>query len=106
MRLKMSSLARGTGMRQIDRSIVCLLLGATMAQAQTTGPWATPPPVGSFNFGVEALFLWFNDSSAPVPLVTNTIVGLPNTQTYLGGQDLSTGSMPGFRITGAYAAEQ
>ena len=89
-------------MRKSIAAWSCLLLGATMAEAQTTGPWETPPPVGSFNIGVEALFLWFNDSPAPVPLVTNTIVGLPNTQTYLGGQDLSTGSMPGFRITGAY----
>ena len=90
-------------MRKSIATLACLQLGVTTAQAQTTGPWATPPPVGSFNIGIEALFLWFNDSPAPVPLVTNTIVGLPNTQTYLGGQDLSTGSMPGFRITGAYA---
>jgi hypothetical protein len=43
------------------------------------------------------------DAPAPVPLVTDGVVGLPGLQTYLGGQDVNVGASGGVRFTAAYA---
>jgi hypothetical protein len=91
----------------IAAGLSLLLLGASIASAQTT---AAPPPGSSppseparFTVSAEALLWWFKDSPAPVPLVTDGIVGQPGTKTFLGGDDLDTGANPGFRFTAGYA---
>jgi hypothetical protein len=83
-----------------------LLLGAEVASAQPpAAPPGSPPASdpGRFSISAEALVWWFKDSPAPVPLVTDGIVGQPGTKTFLGGQDLDTGANPGFRLTAGYA---
>ena len=71
-------------MRGLVVVLSCLLLqGAIPAHAQVAGGSAS----GAFTAGAEALFWWFNDSPAPVPLVTNGVLGVANTQTYLGGAE-------------------
>ncbi len=93
-------------MRSIAISIgFTLLLGVTAAGAQTSAAPPTPLVVGTgqFTVGADVLVWWLKDSPAPVPLVTDGIVGQPATNTFLGGQSLSTGANPGFRISGDYA---
>jgi hypothetical protein len=90
-----------------DRNVVhlgfLLLFGIATAQAQT---WSTPTPrpaAGTFSVGAEALVWWLKESPAPVPLVTSSVLGVPNMQTYLGGQSIDVGTSPGIRLSGAYA---
>ena len=82
---------------------VTTLLGvgsdAAFAQTSATTEWTG---TGRSTFGVEALAWWFKASPVPVPVVTDGIVGWPDTKTLLGGQDLDTGANPGFRIGGRY----
>lgn len=82
--------------------VVFLLLSATPAQAQAAGGAGSGSSPGTFTIAAEGLFWWFNDSPAPVPLVTSGVLGVANVQTYLGGQSLDTGMHPGFRITAGY----
>ena len=74
-----------------DKIAVLMMFAAlaATAEAQTSTPWPVRGPAGSVEVGVEAIAWWLRDMQAPVPLVTNLIVGAPATQTYLGGQDLS-----------------
>ncbi|MFO1395481.1 MAG: BBP7 family outer membrane beta-barrel protein [Burkholderiales bacterium] len=89
-------------MSRLPLPIVALLLvGAATAHAQT--PATDIARVSPITLGAEALFWWFNDSPAPVPLVTNAVLTVPNLQTYLGGQSIDTGMHPGFRLSAAYA---
>ncbi len=83
--------------------LVCAAVAATAAEAQTSAPWPVRGSAGSGDVSVEAIAWWLRDTPAPVPLVTNLIVGSPATQTYLGGQALSVGTTGGMRITGSYA---
>jgi len=90
----------------LDKRIVtalCVALGATSVAAQTTDAWPVRGKAGSLELGVEAAAWWLRDTPAPVPLVTDLIVGAPTTQTYLGGQDLSVGASGGLRILASYA---
>src|SRR5262245_53997439 len=82
--------------------LALLMLGVPVASAQTAPPPATTEP-GRFSISAEALVWWFKDSPAPVPLVTDGLVGQPGTNVLLGGKDLDTGANPGFRLTGGYA---
>ncbi len=87
-------------MRGLVVVLSCLLLqGAIPAHAQVAGGSAS----GAFTAGAEALFWWYRDAPAPPPLITDGILGLANTQTYLGGQSLDTGMNPGVRVTLGYA---
>jgi len=87
--------------------LALLLFGSGVASAQT----AAPPPSssapatesGRFTVSAEALLWWFKDSPAPVPLITDGLVGQPGTKTLLGGEDLDTGANPGFRLSAGYA---
>jgi hypothetical protein len=91
----------------IVAGLALLLFGAGIASAQTAAPPATSSPpaaeAGRFSISAEALVWWFKDSPAPVPLVTDGLVGQPNTKTFLGGEDLDTGANPGFRFSAGYA---
>lgn len=91
----------------IVAGLALLVLGVGIASAQTaTAPptsSAPAPEPGRFTVSAEALLWWFKDSPAPVPLVTDGLVGQPGTKTFLGGDDLDTGANPGFRLTAGYA---
>ena len=91
----------------IGAGLTLLLFGAGIACAQTAvTPATSAPPAtepGRFSISAEALLWWFKDSPAPVPLVTDGLVGQPGTKTFLGGEDLDTGANPGFRLTAGYA---
>lgn len=82
--------------------LALLMLGVPVASAQTATPPATTD-TGRFSISAEALVWWFKDSPAPVPLITNGLVGQPGTKTLLGGEDLDTGANPGFRLSAGYA---
>jgi Putative beta barrel porin-7 (BBP7) len=45
---------------------------------------------------------WFKDSPAPVPLITDGLVGQPGTRVFLGDEGLDTSANPGFRVTAGY----
>lgn len=75
---------------------VLVVAGNAFAQSGTA-------TVGPFTVSAEALLWWFKDSPAPVPLITDGLVGAPGTKTFLGGEDLETGANPGFRVTAGYA---
>ena len=84
----------------------CLMGVAAGAVAQTA---ATPSALSAdwaaqsrFTIGADALVWWMKDSPV-VPAVTNGLLGQPQTQTLLGGQDVSMGASPGVRISGRYA---
>lgn len=91
----------------IVAGLTLLLFGAGIASAQTTAtPATSSPPAaepGRFSISAEALLWWFKNSPAPVPLVTDGLVGQPGTKTFLGGEDLDTSANPGFRLTAGYA---
>jgi hypothetical protein len=91
----------------IVAGLTLLLFGFGIASAQTAvAPASSPPPAaqpGRFSISAEALLWWFKDSPAPVPLVTDGVVGQQGTKTFLGGEDLDTGANPGFRLTAGYA---
>jgi hypothetical protein len=78
-----------------------LCVSANTASGQTAS--AGGASVDRFTFGAEALVWWLKDSPAPVPLITDGILGEPGTHTLLGGHDIGTGANPGFRLTGGYA---
>jgi len=89
--------------RTVAAVLAMMFAGTAAAQQQAAAPWPARAQAGTVDVGAEALVWWLRDSPAPVPLVTNRIVGLPDTQTYLGGQDLSTGATAGLRLTAGYA---
>lgn len=83
-----------------------LVLAAVLLVASAGVAWAqagASSPAAPFNVGAEALLWWLKDSPAPVPLVTDGIVGQPGTRVFLGGRDLDTDPTPGFRLTAGYA---
>ena len=90
-------------MRRVIVAAVSLLISAGVAAAQTPGGSVQ---AGPFSLSAEALLWWFKDSPAPVPLVTDGIIGQPGTSVLLGGKDLDTGANPGFRLTAGYAANE
>ena len=91
----------------IVAGLTLLLFGAGIASAQTAAtPATSSAPAaepGRFTVSAEALLWWFKDSPAPVPLITDGLVGQPGTKTLLGGDDLDTGANPGFRLSSGYA---
>ena len=87
-------------MRHVIAAILVTLTWPAAAMAQTP---ATTAQAGPFSLSAEALVWWFKHSPAPVPLVTDGIIGQPGTTVLLGGKDLDTGANPGFRLTAGYA---
>ena len=88
--------------------LVSVFISAAVASAQTgrsrpSGSAAAPSEAGRFSISAETLLWWFKDSPAPVPLVTDGLVGQPGTKVFLGGDDLDTNPNPGFRLTAGYA---
>jgi hypothetical protein len=81
-----------------------LAMAAGPARAQTPG--ASSPAAGPFSLSAEALVWWLKGSPAPVPLVTDGLVGEPGTKTYLGGRDIDTNPNPGLRVTAGYALSE
>jgi Putative beta barrel porin-7 (BBP7) len=100
------STRRKTVKSAIVAGLTLLLFGAGIASAQTAAtPATSSPPVaepGRFSISAEALVWWFKDSPAPVPLITDGLVGQPGTKTLLGGEDLDTDANPGFRLSSSY----
>jgi hypothetical protein len=80
-------------------TLFLLLGGAASAQ---TGP-ARP---GAFSISAEALLWWFKSSPTPVPIITDDVLGRPNTKVLLGGDDVDTNPNPGFRLTAGYAVTE
>ncbi len=87
-------------MRTVLAAACAVLVTASSVSAQVPGD---PAQVGPFSVSAEALIWWFKASPAPVPLVTDGIIGEPGTKLVLGGRDLDTGANPGFRVTAGYA---
>lgn len=87
--------------------VLLLFIRADVVSAQSTTPTFASSGLalapGQFAVGAEALIWWFKDSPAPGPVVTDGFAGRPETQTFLGGQDFTTGANPGLRLTGGYA---
>lgn len=81
--------------------LVCFNLDATAQTA--TAPSADWTGTSRFTLGVDALAWWLKDGPAPVPVVTDGIIGAADIHVLLGGQNLSTGANPGFRIHAGYA---
>jgi hypothetical protein len=80
------------------------LLGAGPVAAQTAGvPSSGTAPGGAFTISAEALLWWLKDSPAPVPLVTDGLLGEPGTRVFLGGKDIDTNPNPGVRLNVGYA---
>jgi hypothetical protein len=75
---------------------------AAFAQTAPSGPAAA----GRFSVSVEALLWWFKDSPAPTPLVTDGQLDTPGTRVFLGGQDLDTSPLAGFRLSAGYALSE
>lgn len=88
---------------KVAAGLVCWMGVAAGAAAQSTTVQSTDwTGQHRFTIGAEALAWWMKDSPVPVPVVTDGLVGQPETHTLLGGRDLSTGAHPGVRITGRY----
>jgi hypothetical protein len=83
----------------IAAALASLLIGTSVAMAQTESPSQTGP----FSLGVEALVWWFKDSPAPTPLVTDGLLNQPGTSVLLGGRHLDTNPNPGFRVSAGYS---
>lgn len=90
--------------RHLASIAIVLLLGATPLHGEAADATAPGSAAQTVTVDAEALFWWYRDSPAPTPLITDGIVGLPSTQTYLGEQSLDTGMNPGVRITLRLAA--
>lgn len=87
---------------RLAAAVSCVLY-AGISAAQAPSPWLVRGAPGTWELGIEGMAWWLRDTPAPVPLVTNGVVGLPNVQTYLGGQDLNVGASGGLKLTAAYA---
>jgi len=81
--------------------LLCASADAAFAHSTPDAPWGTTK-AGEFRLGAEALIWWFKDSPTPVPLVTDGLIGDPDTHVLLGGGNVNTGANPGFRITAGY----
>lgn len=74
------------------------LSGAALAQPASSDPSMD----GHLSVRAEALFWWFKSSPAPVPLITDGLLGDSDTKVLLGGNDLDNRHQHGFRLTAAY----
>src|SRR4029077_19165334 len=85
-------------MRFTGLASLALVSGAACAQS------STQDPSGPFTAGVEALIWWYKSSPTPVPvIVSDAVVGHPETKVLLGGGDVDTNPNPGFRVLAGYA---
>ncbi len=84
-------------------TIAGLLAGA--AGAQTPGAAPATFADGRLTLSAEALFVWYKASPTPVPIITDDLAFLPDTNVLLGGGTLDTNPNAGFRITGSYALD-
>lgn len=73
------------------------VVGETSAQSMD---WADS---GRFTIGAEALGWRLQDSPLPFPVVTDGVIGQPDTHILLGNQSVDTGTNPGLRIRVDYA---
>jgi hypothetical protein len=81
-------------------ALASLALASGTAGAQS----ATPEPSGPFTVGAEALIWWYKSSPTPVPvIVSNGLVGRPETNVLLGGGNVDTNPNSGFRLFAGYA---
>jgi hypothetical protein len=97
---------RRSSLRRAVAATVSLFLCVEVAHAQTAGTLPGLASAGPFTVSAEALLWWFKDSPAPVPLVTDGLVGNPGTRVFLGGTDRDTGANPGVRLTAGYAVTE
>jgi hypothetical protein len=76
-------------------------LGGLAAVLGLTGVAAAQPPAVGLYGSAEYLLWWTKDSPAPVPLVTDDVLG-PGTRVHLGGDDIGLGARNGARFTVGY----
>jgi hypothetical protein len=91
-------------------ALTVLSFTAGICRAQSASPpietvAASPAPADTARFSItlEPTAWWFRDSPAPVPLVTDGLVGNPGTNVLLGGRRLDTRAHLGLRLTAAAA---
>ena len=85
-------------MRFTGLASLALVSGAACAQS------STPDTGGPFTVGAEALIWWYKSSPTPAPvIVSDAVVGRPETKVLLGGGDVDTNPNPGFRVFAGYA---
>lgn len=86
--------------------VLLLSVRAEVVFAETTPPTLTLTDralkPGQIAVGAEALLWRFKSSPTPVPLVSDGYIGEPNTNVFLGGGSVDTGSNPGVRIAANY----
>jgi Putative beta barrel porin-7 (BBP7) len=81
-------------------ALAALALASGTACAQS----ATPELTGPFTVGAEALIWWYKSSPTPVPvIISNGVVGRPETNVLLGGGNVDTNVNAGFRLFAGYA---
>lgn len=86
-------------------ALAATFLFAPVASAQSTAAepsTAALSRVGKWDVSAEALFWTFKDSPTPVPIVTDGVLGAPDTKVLLGGGDMGTGTNDGFRLKAGY----
>jgi len=99
--------------RRFLSSVVILLLGAAMGQAQTPALPANADAAddsGRLWFDASYLLMWFKKSPEPVPLVTSAsladalpgALGQSGTRVLLGGSPIDTGEHSGARFLAGY----
>jgi hypothetical protein len=81
-------------------ALAALALASGTACAQSAAPELTGP----FTVGAEALIWWYKSSPTPVPvIISNGVVGRPETNVLLGGGNVDTNVNAGFRLFAGYA---
>ena len=81
-------------------ALASLLWNVGVASAQTAPP--DPLAAGHVTLRVELLNWGFNNSPAPVPLITDGLLGEPGTNVLLGGGDLDNKRQNGVRVTAGF----
>jgi hypothetical protein len=78
-----------------------VLLVTLAAVLGLTGVASAQAPASGLYGSAEYLLWWMKDSPAPVPLVTDDVLG-PGTRVLLGGDDIGLGGRNGARFTLGY----
>lgn len=81
-------------------ALASLLWNVGVASAQTAPP--DPLAAGHVTLRVELLNWRFNNSPAPVPLITDGVLGETGTNVLLGGNDLDNKRQNGLRVTAGF----